>query len=241
MFISTAVSVQPVFHKNEINELSDLVTQSLFDIESIMDGDYSSLLNYNASNSGVVSTTATTGTGNSSTPPAPNFNIPSVPGIGEDQAEEIFTRHSSIVSNQPNNNEIDELYTSFVNVATIKEPDLSLLARWVEKINNGGSKLPEQPFTPVVKYKISKIFLLSITNLKISDSFLELFYNLLITTLILLLLMMISIIIKQYYINVVLYQRLHHSWTPTTTTTLTTIIHIMSQLTMVLKLLIQLI
>lgn len=175
LFISTAVSVQPVFHKNEINELSDLVTQSLFDIESIMDGDYSSLLNYNASNSGVVSTTATTGTGNSSTPPAPNFNIPSVPGIGEDQAEEIFTRHSSIVSNQPNNNEIDELYTSFVNVATIKEPDLSLLARWVEKINNGGSKLPEQPFTPVVKYKISKIFLLSITNLKISDSFLELF------------------------------------------------------------------
>ncbi|CAX39604.1 CDK inhibitor PHO81 homologue, putative) [Candida dubliniensis CD36] len=179
LFISTAVSVQPVFHKNEINELSDLVTQSLFDIESIMDGDYSSLSNYNAS-TGVVSATATTTTTTTttvsgSTPPAPGFNIPNVPGIDEHQAEEIFTRHSSIVSSLPNNNEIDELYTSFVNVATIKEPDLSLLARWVEKINNGGSKSPEQPFTPVVKYKISKIFLLSISNLKISDSFLELF------------------------------------------------------------------
>lgn len=159
LFISTAVSVQPVFHKNEINELSDLVTQSLFDIESVMDGDYTCLLNFNANSATLHSSSIIRES------PAPQSN---------DQPEDSFSRHSSIVSNQPNNNEIDELYSSFVNVATIKVPDLELLARWVDKVN-GSHKIPDQLFTPVVKYKVSKIFLLSIANLKISDSFLESF------------------------------------------------------------------
>ncbi|RCK66118.1 Ankyrin repeat protein nuc-2 [Candida viswanathii] len=159
LFISTAVSVQPVFHKNEINELSDLVTQSLFDIESIMDGDYTCLLNFNAS-SATLHSSATT-----SASPAPQTS---------EQADDSFSRHSSIVSNQPNNNEIDELYSSFVNVATIKVPDLALLSRWIDKVN-GSHKVAEQLFTPLVKYKVSKIFLLAIANLKISDSFLESF------------------------------------------------------------------
>ncbi|KAL6454821.1 PHO81 Phosphate system positive regulatory protein PHO81 [Candida maltosa Xu316] len=161
LFISTAVSVQPVFHKNEINELSDLVTQSLFDIESIMDGDYSCLINFTATTDNIQ--------------PPPESPLPTTGS--ENHSEDSFSRHSSIVNTQPNNNEIDELYSSFVNVANIKELDLSLLARWVDKVN-GSHKEPETLFTPVVRYKVSKIFLLSITNLKISDSFLESFLKL---------------------------------------------------------------
>ncbi|CCG20769.1 Pho81 protein [Candida orthopsilosis Co 90-125] len=169
LFISTAVSVQPVFHKNEINELSDLVTQSLFDIESIMDGDYSCLVNYSAHNSVSVDSEA------SQRELAPtSTETPSSPSQNQTPP---FIRQTSISISSNNNTEVDELYSSFVNVATIKDPDLSLLARWVEKLN-GSPKRPNEPFDATVRYKASKIFLLSITNLKISDSFLESFLNL---------------------------------------------------------------
>lgn len=46
LFIQTAVSVQPVFHKNEIDDVLDLVAQLLFDLECVMDGDYRVLENY---------------------------------------------------------------------------------------------------------------------------------------------------------------------------------------------------
>ena len=171
LFISTAVSVQPVFHRNEINELSDLVTQSLFDIESIMDSDYTCLNNYSlyALNS--------------------LLHLPSIllkeEGIDVDklinhnEPKSEFVRHSSIGGTPITNNEVDELYASFVNIATIKDPDMSLLARWIDKVNGSSlASTSDTRFNPLVKSKVSKIFLLSIANLKISDSFLESFLNL---------------------------------------------------------------
>ncbi|KAI5951008.1 PHO81 [Candida jiufengensis] len=168
LFISTAVSVQPVFHKNEINELSDLVTQSLFDIESIMDGDYSCLNNY--------SNLSYTGNFNSEDSNVNKNESKLETSSDQEQQQPLFIRQSSISSIQLNNSEVDELYSSFVNVATIKDPDLSLLARWIDKVN-GSPKSSKDLFNPEVKYKVSKIFLLSISNLKISDSFLESFLN----------------------------------------------------------------
>lgn len=134
LFILTAVSVQPVFHKNEINELSDLVTQSLFDLELIMDGDYLVLENY--------------------------------------QPAEGAERRSSVTTGVLNA-EIDELYLSFVNVATLKDSDLLTLTQWIEKI-----KTTSKEFSGSERYKISQIFSLSVTNLKISDEFLEGFLKL---------------------------------------------------------------
>ena len=168
LFILTAVSVQPVFHKNEINELSDLVTQSLFDLESIMDGDYSSLANYPVSNTGapVVAIPSRNSSFSNGTLDTANFQP---------------SRNSSIVNIQ--NSEVDELYSSFVNVATIKDPDLSLLLIWINKVQQSSKSLqpsdkPSDQFNATAKFKISKIFLLAITNLKISDSFLESFLDL---------------------------------------------------------------
>jgi len=179
LFISTAVSVQPVFHKNEINELSDLVTLSLFDIESIMDGDYSCLVNYNA-HSTISSSIESDSVQRDIAPPSASgsaSDIVSNSPASHNNHAPPFIRQTSILISPNSNTEVDELYSSFVNVATIKDPDLSLLARWVEKLN-GSPKLANEPFDATVRYKASKIFLLSITNLKISDSFLESFLKL---------------------------------------------------------------
>lgn len=164
LFLQTAVSVQPVFHKNEINELSDVVTQSLFDLESIMDGDYSVLGSYKnlslapnkAQSSSNISNLEQESIDKNGFANGTPFNPP---------------RHNSITGFQ--NNEIDELYLSFVNVATIKDPDLSILGRWIEKVKSTSSSLGAS-----AKYKLSKIFLLAIGNLHISDTFLETFLDL---------------------------------------------------------------
>lgn len=167
LFLQTAVSVQPVFHKNEINELSDLVTQSLFDLESIMDGDYAVLANYKGA------------MGENTTFAHPRSS--SITHLEEDlirkdleKSEDTNYESNSITGFQ--NNEIDELYLSFVNVATIKVPDLSILSRWIEKVKLSSKNTARPEAT--LRYKLSKIFLLSVGNLKISDAFLELYLNL---------------------------------------------------------------
>lgn len=159
LFIQTAVSVQPVFHKNEINELSDLVTLSLFDLESIMDGDYSVLPNAKNTERAALPSTPSANEPMSASPQEhfePHSNFPP-------------SRHGSLSAFQ--DNEIDDLYSSFVNVATTKIPDLSVLELWFEKVRLSSRKNS-------AKDKLSKIFLLSVGNPKISDLFLETFLSL---------------------------------------------------------------
>lgn len=169
LFLQTAVSVQPVFHKNEINELSDLVTLSLFDLESIMDGDYTVLINYKGAFSGstvpIPASASLTNLGEDSIKQEKN-------GLSDDNVPYGGARHNSITGFQ--NNEIDELYSSFVNVATIKVPDMSILGRWIEKVRSSSKFGTGASAT----YKMSKIFQLSVGNLKISDTFLESFLEL---------------------------------------------------------------
>ncbi|EGW34557.1 uncharacterized protein SPAPADRAFT_135083 [Spathaspora passalidarum NRRL Y-27907] len=174
LFISTAVSVQPVFHKNEINDLSDLVTQSLFDIESIMDGDYTCLGSY-YTQGGVehnMSRHDSIVTAIDRTSPTFNSRHSSIINL---QSSATATAATTATFPYSSNHEIDELYSSFVNVATIKDPDLSLLAQWVDKVKSSSKGNANKA---IIKYKITKIFLLSITNLKISDSFLQSFLEL---------------------------------------------------------------
>lgn len=189
LFILTAVSVQPVFHKNEINELSDLVTQSLFDLESIMDGDYSALKSHDklqGANSTTRQFKLNTNSSNNNEESDRQDTINAINNGGFNSLKH------DLMTNYLQNNEIDELYASFVNVATIKDPDLSLLSRWIDKVKSS-SKSNDTPdstepfnhnhddyknFNDNEKYKLSRIFALSITNLKISDNFLESFLNL---------------------------------------------------------------
>lgn len=170
LFLQTAVSVQPVFHRNEINELSDMVTQSLFDLESIMDGDYSVLDNY--ASSGQASG-------------APHYSE----SIARDRLGANLEansgrfapleKSSSFTSSDRNSlagfstSEIDELYSSFVNIATLNDGDMSVLNRWIEKVQSSSNGSNED-----AKYKFSRIFHLAISNLTICDSFLQTFLDL---------------------------------------------------------------
>lgn len=174
LFILTAVSVQPVFHKNEINELSDLVTQSVFDLELIMDGDYSVLASYSSGQQPVAPVVSILSRNNS------NSTIETYDrqgSLGFITGASSLPRHSYV-----NNNEIDELYSSFVNVATVKDTDSSILPRWIDRVKsslkNGPPPQGKLIFNNTARFKLSKIFLLLIGNLKISDGFLELFLRL---------------------------------------------------------------
>ncbi|GEQ68184.1 hypothetical protein JCM33374_g1851 [Metschnikowia sp. JCM 33374] len=166
LFIQTAVSVQPVFHKNEINELSDLVTSSLFDLESIMDGDYSVLKSASVLDSS--STPSSNKRDSSVIKLDQDTSLPSSDPSFGGTADFNSARHDSLAGFY--NNEIDDLYSSFVNVATTKIPDMSVLDRWFDKVKSSSSD-------GTSKEKLSKIFVLAIGNLKISDSFLETFLN----------------------------------------------------------------
>ncbi|CAN3373765.1 hypothetical protein DIURU_005796 [Diutina rugosa] len=132
LFIQTAVSVQPVFHKNDINELSDSVTHSLFELESIMDGDYSAVANYSSNNTSSVR-------GISRTTPSAEPHPPALP-----------------------QDEIDQVYASFVTIATVNDPDVKLLARWIENVKSQSTSV-ERLFT--------RVLTLAVGNLEISDQF----------------------------------------------------------------------
>lgn len=154
LFIQTAVSVQPVFHRNEINELSDMVTLALFDLELIMDGDYSALKNVNVADLKAEG---------SITKPKDSTEV------ADSASPNSFKplHRNSYTGGQTN--EIDELYSSFVNVATTKVIDIAMLQSWIEKVQS--SKRSQES----TRQTLSEIFLLSVSNLKISDSFLEAF------------------------------------------------------------------
>lgn len=132
LFIQTAVSVQPVFHKNDINELSDLVTHSLFELELIMDGDYLAVANYSSNNTLLVR-------GISRTTPSAEPHPPALP-----------------------QDEIDQVYALFVTIATVNDPDVKLLARWIENVKSQLT-LVERLFT--------RVLTLAVGNLEISDQF----------------------------------------------------------------------
>lgn len=170
LFILTAVSVQPVFHKNEINDLSDLVTQSLFDLESVMDGDYTALETFAAKRSPGIKSSL-----ERSDSVMKRGNFPS-----SERHQSIASMSGGTFLSRPMiNNQIDDLYSSFVNVATVQDPtDTSLLIRWIEKVKTlSEAKTAEEgdSFSEEARFKISRIFLLSLSNIRISDVFLESF------------------------------------------------------------------
>lgn len=159
LFIQTAVSVQPVFHRNEINELSDMVTLALFDLESIMDGDYSALKNVNVADLRIDG---------SSSQVSDKMDTSNVMEDADLQRSSFKGLHRNLYTGN-HTNEIDELYSSFVNVATSKVLDIAMLQSWIEKVQL--SKRSSES----ARRTLSDVFLLSVGNLKVSDSFLEAF------------------------------------------------------------------
>lgn len=160
LFIQTAVSVQPVFHKDEINQLSDLVSLSLFELSSVLEGDYSPIINY-------PSHQVSRGNINESMVNSFRSRLPR-------------TKYTVDVSNE----EIDELYNSFINFADVNETDSELISRWLNKLkmsskqkNSDGSENFKRT-SDSYKFKLTSILSLAVKNIKITDTFLKTFLNL---------------------------------------------------------------
>lgn len=179
LFIQTAVNVQPVFHRNEINDLSDLVSASLFTLESIMDGDY--LVLTDSTIDGHGSRPSLGGYGSS----AKIDTSKQAPQFAEHAPDELrpqgFNGHAS-TSNDANttsigfewygSSQIDELYNSFVNVAATPNLDMPVLERWLEKAKSVSGDAAD------TRSWLSKILVLAVGTHKIPDTSLEAFLRL---------------------------------------------------------------
>lgn len=160
LFIQTAVSVQPIFHKDEINQLSDLVSLSLFELSSVLEGDYSPIINF----------------------PSHQFRRGDInEGVFNSRRSHLpRTKYAVNVSNE----EIDELYNSFLNFANVNETDSELISRWLNKLkvsskqkNPNGSDNPKRTNDSYI-FKLTSILSLAVKNMKITDTFLETFLKL---------------------------------------------------------------
>ncbi|ODQ78582.1 hypothetical protein BABINDRAFT_9346 [Babjeviella inositovora NRRL Y-12698] len=147
LFISTAVNVQPVFHRYEINELSDTVSGCLLELEAIMDGDLPkggpalAVVLGRAARLAASSGLAASLTG--SPPPG----SPSSDGSDTDDKE------------------MDDMYNEFVNLSLLPpSPETeSVLTEWIRATIA----------RTYAREKISRVFLHAVGNATISDEFLQ--------------------------------------------------------------------
>ncbi|ODV95644.1 hypothetical protein PACTADRAFT_69139 [Pachysolen tannophilus NRRL Y-2460] len=147
LYLTTAVNVQPVFHRNEIIELSDLVANNLLELEAKAEGD--NIIRYSRDIENVKKI------GNTSS------------GASGDEATSEDNRHNL------SDREIDDLYSEYVTVITqlqqMQQQQYGLDYSSLNNFYNNVSKIDD--------IKISKIFLLSASNYKIHDDLLQDFYN----------------------------------------------------------------
>jgi CDK inhibitor PHO81 len=163
LYLTTAVNVQPIFHRNQIVELSDLVANNLMELEALSDGE-KSFIRYNSSEK--------TNSNN-------NNNNDQI-DIDND-SETISDHHSrNYLHNSINNidddiNLSDQLYTDFyeITLQNVKLPTQEQLLKLKEWSNQIISKLN----TDTKKFTFSKVFMLLISNLQIPNESILLFYE----------------------------------------------------------------
>ncbi|GMG21750.1 unnamed protein product [Ambrosiozyma monospora] len=173
LYLTTAVNVQPVFHREQIIELSDLVANNLMELEAEAEGD--GFVRYekkdvdsNVSMNGIISVSGTPG-------PTP---IP-IPGSGSGSglSDEQHDSGGAVIGDEMthHDNVSDELYTDFYeitlqNTNLNKEEQKILLKEWsgsiISKLNDDSKR-----------FTLSKVFMLLISNAQITDDSLVLFYE----------------------------------------------------------------
>ena len=159
LYLTTAVNVQPVFHRSEIIELSDMAANNLMELENFVDGS-TSFSQYSE--------------------PQIKNRIHKQPSKLGDQSLQTST-----TSSKPHENSeleafsasgaCDELYRDFYEI-TLQNANLSQddqIAKLKDWSNQIIAKLPDA----TKKYTLSKVFLLLIPNIHISDESLMRFYQ----------------------------------------------------------------
>lgn len=153
VYLSNTVNVQPVFHKEEINNLNDLVVNSILELEAFSDGETSIHLS-----------------GGKDNDPAEKHQPGAIDFYKKDIGLSISnsSHDSNLFQNtqgSANGESIDDLYSKFVNIANAQHNQLILLSKWLTELKD--LKDPDV---------LMAVFFLSIdTNIK--DIYLINFYN----------------------------------------------------------------
>lgn len=168
LYLTTAVNVQPIFHRNQIVELSDLCANNLMELEAISDGD-KSFLRYESNKKTNDDTMSLT-----------DDDADTNMELDEDNEKSISKNLANNNNHKNNNtdkdsNSSDQLYTDFYEI-TLQNANLPTdeqLSRLKEWSNQIISKLN----TDTKKYTFSKVFMLLISNLQIPNESILQFYD----------------------------------------------------------------
>lgn len=177
LYLTTAVNVQPIFHRNQIVELSDFVANNLMELEALSDGD-KSFIRYN-SNSEMQS-----GNNNES---SNHINDESKISSNHMNDESKITLNIVPVDNnlvrnngfkieiENDTNSSDQLYTDFYEI-TLQNANLPTEEQ-LTRLKDWSNQIISKLNTDTKKYTFSKVFMLLISNLQIpNDSILQ-FYE----------------------------------------------------------------
>lgn len=148
LYLTTTVNVQPIFHRNQIVDLSDLVANNLLELEAIGDGD-NSFIRYD-----------NTQPQNSNN----NNNNSTNPLMHKSDGAPIRIFES------------DQLYTDFYEI-TLQNANLDENDQ-VSKLKEWSNQVISMLSPDTKKFTLSKVFMLLIGNHLIPDSSLLKFYNL---------------------------------------------------------------
>jgi len=160
LYLSKAVSVQPVFNRAEISQLSDLCANSLVELDAQAEGEHVVRYEYEASTSDQRNNSITYN--DFSNLQLNTANASPVDRTGPLYQSQPTSNNSALIADDT---EIDELYAEFTNIAFSSNVD-SLLLGFISRIKQ----------SPNANFKLTKIFFLSI-NTKIPDEILSRFYN----------------------------------------------------------------
>lgn len=161
LYLTTTVNVQPIFHRNQIVELSDLVANNLMELEALSDGD-KSFIRYNSNS------TNNSNNNNSDLIEIDNDNET----IHEDSQQ---TTSTATVNIDEDFNNSDQLYTDFYEI-TLQNANLPAQEQII-KLKEWSNQIISKLNNDSKKFTFSKVFMLLIGNLQIPNDSLLQFYE----------------------------------------------------------------
>ncbi|KAH3674461.1 hypothetical protein WICMUC_003298 [Wickerhamomyces mucosus] len=157
LYLSKAISVQPVFNRDEISQLNDLCTNSLIELDEKAEGENSIRFDYE---SNLIDRQNSV-----SYSDFKNLQLNSLSKTPPNEKIDELSTGSKVAKIFVDDIEIDELYSEFLNIAYSSTVN-NLLLPFINRIKN----------SPNSQFKLTRLFFLSIPT-KVTDEILFQFYN----------------------------------------------------------------
>lgn len=157
LYLSRAVEVQPVFHREELAQISDLASTSILELEAWADGE-SVIFEGKGSSDGISSNDSANQTTNSNS---------SIQNKNQQRTNSSKTQTQRPQSSSSESRATDDLYHEFIKTASSDHDNIqNIVSDWISRLSQLDS----------AKDRITNIFLLSIPT-KASDEALLALYN----------------------------------------------------------------